>query len=179
MKIKNNLCVKKPDGTIGLPASATLALFDELSSYAAVIKDRTCRFGVSVFLTTELVGDIPAGRWLSTPYPIDWSLSTPHSLILTLSHSVMHLNLCVFACYPPLSLPPPPPPHPSPLSPTCSDVIVSVKATKIGKTLGFITMEMFDSQDRLVAHGRHIKYAVMTCRVRHYQHPQKLSFFRS
>ena len=62
VKIRNNLCVKKPDGTIGLPASATLALFDELSSYAAVIKDRTCRFGVSVFLTTELVGDIPAGR---------------------------------------------------------------------------------------------------------------------
>ena len=78
-------------------------MFDELSSYAVVIKDKTCRFGVSVFLSTELVHDIPAG----------------------------------------------------------SEVIVAVNAVKVGRTLGFIDMKMLDKDNRLVAHGRHIKYLPM------------------
>jgi acyl-coenzyme A thioesterase PaaI-like protein len=98
------LCTKKAsNGQVVLAASAALAVFDELSSYAVVIKDKNCRFGVSVFLSTELLHDIPAG----------------------------------------------------------SEVIVAVNAVKVGRTLGFIDMKMLDKDNRLVAHGRHIKYLPM------------------
>jgi hypothetical protein len=80
-----------------------LAVFDELSSYSFVVKDRTCRFGVSVYLSTEILQPIPAGR----------------------------------------------------------DVLILTKATKIGKTLGFATMEMFDADGLLLARGEHIKYLPM------------------
>jgi hypothetical protein len=80
-----------------------LAVFDELSSYSFVVKDRTCRFGVSVYLSTEILHPIPAGR----------------------------------------------------------DVLILTKATKIGKTLGFATMEMFDADGLLLARGEHIKYLPM------------------
>lgn len=41
------------------------------------------------------------------------------------------------------------------------DVLILTKATKIGKTLGFATMEMFDSDGLLLARGEHIKYLPM------------------
>lgn len=80
-----------------------MAVFDELSSYAFVVKDSTCRFGVSVYLSTEILHTIPAGK----------------------------------------------------------DVIIITKANKIGKTLGFATMEMFDKNGLLLARGEHIKYLPM------------------
>ena len=78
-------------------------MFDELSSYAFVTQDRTCRFGVSVYLSTEILQSIPAG----------------------------------------------------------TDVIVTAKAKKIGRTLGFATMEMHDLEGSLLARGDHIKHLPM------------------
>ena len=83
--------------------SSALAVFDELSSYAFVVKDKTCRFGVSVFLSTEILHTIPAGK----------------------------------------------------------DVIIIAKANKIGKILGFATMEMYDRNGLLLARGEHIKHLPM------------------
>ena len=80
-----------------------MAVFDELSSYAFVVKDSTCRFGVSVYLSTEILHTIPAGK----------------------------------------------------------DVIIVAKANKVGKTLGFATMEMFDRNGLLLARGEHIKHLPM------------------
>jgi len=45
--------------------------------------------------------------------------------------------------------------------PAGSDVFVEVSAEKVGKTLGFIKMEMLDADRRLVAHGCHIKFLPM------------------
>lgn len=78
-------------------------MFDELSSYAFVTQDRTRRFGVSVYLSTEILQSIPAG----------------------------------------------------------TDVIITAKAKKIGKTLGFATMEMHNLEGSLLARGDHIKHLPM------------------
>ena len=86
-----------------MPVSSALAVFDELSSYAIVTQDRTCRFGVSVYLSTEILESIQAG----------------------------------------------------------TDVIITAKAKKIGKILGFATMEMRDLEGSLLARGDHIKHLPM------------------
>ena len=38
------------------------------------------------------------------------------------------------------------------------EVTVSAKASKIGKTLAFLTVDLHDSQGRLLAQGKHTKY---------------------
>lgn len=45
--------------------------------------------------------------------------------------------------------------------PAGADVIVTAKAKKIGKTLGFATMEMHNLEGLLLARGDHIKHLPM------------------
>jgi hypothetical protein len=45
--------------------------------------------------------------------------------------------------------------------PAGTDVIITAKAKKIGKTLGFATMEMHDLEGSLLARGDHIKHLPM------------------
>ena len=66
-KVPTNLCLNQfSQSSISLKeaammsTSATLAVFDELSSYAFMVKDKTCRIGVSVLLSTEILRECPA-----------------------------------------------------------------------------------------------------------------------
>lgn len=87
-----------------LSSSAILALFDELSTYCIMIRDKTHRAGVSVVLSTKIIKSIKAN----------------------------------------------------------DEVIIHTIANKIGKTLGFCTMEMRNKENgELLAYGKHIKFVQM------------------
>ena len=45
--------------------------------------------------------------------------------------------------------------------PPGTDVIIIAKASKVGSTLGFATMEMYDTGGQLLARGDHIKHLPM------------------
>jgi acyl-coenzyme A thioesterase PaaI-like protein len=105
MKIPDRICRYSHHNTSVplLPASSALALFDDLSSYSFMVKDRNARGGVSVVLSTEILRDIPAG----------------------------------------------------------SEVVVHSTISKIGKSIGFSDLYMFDTANNLVARGYHTKYLPM------------------
>lgn len=99
--VPRNLCIgtKRPL----LACSSILALFDELSTFSIMAKDKSHRPGVSVHLSTEI---------FQTIYPQE--------------------TLTMF-----------------------------VKGDKIGKTLGFCSLEVFNRDGKLIARGKHIKYLPM------------------
>ena len=57
-KIPEEVCCPK---TGRLPISSAIAIMDELSTYSFLIKDRTCRSGVSIHLAATLLDDSYAG----------------------------------------------------------------------------------------------------------------------
>lgn len=60
-KVPEGLCLHS-NGSSKLAASSTLAIFDELSTYAFNVQDRNHRSGVSIHLTTELLSEIRPGE---------------------------------------------------------------------------------------------------------------------
>jgi acyl-coenzyme A thioesterase PaaI-like protein len=83
--------------------AAILAVFDEFSTYGLMSQCKTSRGGVSVHLTTEIIGKSVAGE----------------------------------------------------------EVVLKTNSDKIGKALGFCTMELHSKDGRLLARGKHIKYMPM------------------
>lgn len=94
------LCRVDNDNKPYFSAGAIIALFDDLSSYCFMVKDKNSRPGVSVNLFAEVFTD---------------------------SHSKDNLKMI------------------------CNPI-------KIGKSLGFCNMELYDANLNLVARGSHIKY---------------------
>jgi acyl-coenzyme A thioesterase PaaI-like protein len=102
----DNLCRKysglrntKPQFSAG----AIMAVFDEISTYSTVMRDKTHRPGLSVHLSTEILKPVYTGE----------------------------------------------------------KVTVLTKADKLGKTIGFCSMELLNQQGELVARGKHIRYLQM------------------
>jgi predicted thioesterase len=61
--VPKNLCIvnaKGPDPA--LATSAALAIFDEISYNAFLMQDKTCRPGLSLQLSIEMIKDCPAGE---------------------------------------------------------------------------------------------------------------------
>jgi len=103
-QILPGLCREKPsNGNLIFSAASTLAIFDELSTYAFMTQDKNFRPGVSIHLNTEILQEIGPGN----------------------------------------------------------SVIVTSKAVKCGKSIGFCDMRMVNSNGELVARGRHVKYLPM------------------
>lgn len=86
-----------------LPISSTIAIFDELSTYAFMIKDYSCRSGVSILLSAEQKTDCFSG----------------------------------------------------------DEVTIVCKSDKIGKTIGFCSMQMMNADGDVIAKGKHIKFLPM------------------
>lgn len=105
MVVPDRICLQHPRGGDRplLPVSSAIAIFDDLSSYCFLIKDRNYRSGVSIDLSAELLRDVPAG-------------STIH--------------------------------------------VVS-QVTKIGRSIGFSDLHMYNQQNELVARGYHTKFLPM------------------
>lgn len=99
---RNNHTNPKMEKGDGIMATSTLmAVFDELSTNGLMMRDKNYRGGVSVHLTTEVLGPIPAEK----------------------------------------------------------EVIVYSSAEKIGKAIGFCSMELWNAdRSQLLARGKHIKF---------------------
>ena len=102
-KISPYLCYKDEINGPYLTTSATIALFDEFSSFATILNDKNNRSGVSIILTAE-----------------NYSNILPNS-----------------------------------------EVVIVSKSLKVGKTIGFSELQMFDINQNLVASGSHIKFLDM------------------
>lgn len=87
-------------GSSYFSVSGSLAVFDELSSYAMILFDQTCRGGVSIQLSTDIISNSVADQ----------------------------------------------------------EVILSTKIDKIGKYIGYCSMEIHDTSGGLIARGKHIKF---------------------
>lgn len=105
MIIPERICfpISKGSKTHVLPVSSAIAIFDDLSTYSFLIKDKNLRSGVSVLLSAEILADIPPG----------------------------------------------------------SKVQIVSQVSKIGKSIGFSDVFMFNENNDLVARGYHTKYLPM------------------
>lgn len=105
MCIPERICMANPWGFKKpiLSTSSAMAIFDDLSTYSFMVKDRNCRTGVSVVLSAEMLRDVPVGE----------------------------------------------------------KVQVVSTVNKIGKTIGFCDVFMYDSKDNLIARGYHTKHLPM------------------
>lgn len=105
MVVPDRICLPNPVGSGEplLPVSSVIAIFDDLSTYSFLVKDRNCRSGVSVDLSAELLRDIPTGSTI---------------------HVVSHVS-------------------------------------KLGKSIGFSDLHMYNEKNELVARGYHTKYLPM------------------
>eukprot|EP00598_Pedospumella_elongata_P010230 CAMPEP_0184989812 /NCGR_PEP_ID=MMETSP1098-20130426/30268_1 /TAXON_ID=89044 /ORGANISM="Spumella elongata, Strain CCAP 955/1" /LENGTH=366 /DNA_ID=CAMNT_0027514891 /DNA_START=65 /DNA_END=1165 /DNA_ORIENTATION=+ len=105
--VPENLCRKHhragKDGEAQFSSGAIMAAFDEISTYATIMQDKTHRPGLSLHLSTEIIKNVNAG----------------------------------------------------------DEVTFLTHADKLGKTLGFCSMEMLNSKGELVARGKHIRYLQM------------------
>jgi acyl-coenzyme A thioesterase PaaI-like protein len=105
MTVPERICLPIYPGskTHVLPVSSAIAIFDDLSTYSFMIKDKNCRSGVSVILSAEILADVPPG----------------------------------------------------------SKIQIVSQVSKIGRSIGFSDVYMFNEKDELVARGYHTKYLPM------------------
>lgn len=103
MVVPGRICLPGAGDSYLLPVSSALAIFDDLSTYCFLIKDKNCRSGVSIDLSAEILQDIPAG----------------------------------------------------------SKIHVVSQVSKIGRTIGFSDLHMYNDNQELVARGFHTKYLPM------------------
>lgn len=106
-KVPENLCrthiVNGVAQESRFAAGAIMAVFDEVSTYATTMKDKTHRPGLSVHLSTEILQNVYAGE----------------------------------------------------------EVTVLTQADKLGKSIGFCSMELLNKKGELVARGKHIRFLQM------------------
>ena len=105
MKVPERICLlggKEEPGPY-LPVSSAIAIFDDLSTYSFLVKDKKYRSGVSVVLSAELLRNVSPG----------------------------------------------------------TEIRIVSKVSKIGRSIGFSDMFMYNEKEELVARGYHTKYLPM------------------
>ncbi|CAM9341667.1 unnamed protein product [Phaeothamnion confervicola] len=167
--IPSSVCTLAAGGEEWLGCGVTLALFDEISSLAIMLGDRTFRAGVSVSMYAQMFEKVRPGErcvvFCDHNHCHGTAVGDPNSFIAVCQAflaeactSYLNCALVLFRF-----------PHPSAshlsLLARCGyldRVIFISTTTKTGAMLGYADTEMRRSSDgRLAAWGRHIKYLPM------------------